>query len=154
MSDAAGPGADALFNRFVCRVSGAPADTVDGMRPERTLAVLRQLEDTERRLHAAREDVSQLLFAAIGAAQEKPRRNKLITLKRELYNLKPQPPSGWTRRWRGWTPPPWTPSAPLRPTWSARAGWRASCGRRTRRRRRSCAAAFAGCFRTRTSARG
>jgi hypothetical protein len=91
MSDAAGPGADSLLNRFVCRVSGAPADTVDDLRPERTLAVLRQLQDTERRLHAAREDVSQLLFAAIGAAQEKPQRNKLITLKRELYNLKPQP---------------------------------------------------------------
>ncbi|WP_420129468.1 lantibiotic dehydratase [Longimicrobium sp.] len=83
-------GGDALFNRFVCRVSGAPADTVDEMRPERTLAVLRELQATERRLHAAREDVSQLLFAAIGAAQEKPLRNKLITLKRELYNLKPQ----------------------------------------------------------------
>lgn len=91
MDDAAGPGADALFDRFVCRVSGAPADTVDGMRPERTLALLRRLQETERRLHAAREDVSQLLFAAIGAAQEKPLRNKLITLKRELYNLKPQP---------------------------------------------------------------
>lgn len=91
MSDAAGRGADALFNRFVCRVSGAPAGTVDELRPERTLAVLRQLQDTERRLRAAREEVSQRLFAAIGAAQEKPRRNKLITLKRELYNLKPQP---------------------------------------------------------------
>jgi hypothetical protein len=84
-------GADALFNRFVCRVSGAPSDTVDGLRPERTVALLRELQQTERRLHAAREDVSQALFAAIGAAQEKPQRNKLITLKRELYNLKPQP---------------------------------------------------------------
>ncbi|MBW3569863.1 MAG: lantibiotic dehydratase family protein [Gemmatimonadetes bacterium] len=91
MDDAAAPGADALFNRFVCRVSGAPADTVDGLRPERTLAVLGRLEATERRLHDAREQVSQLLFGAIGAAQERPGRNKLITLKRELYNLKPQP---------------------------------------------------------------
>lgn len=90
MDDAAVAGGDALFNRFVCRVSGAPADTVDELRPERTVAVLRQLQETERRLYAAREDVSQLLFAAIGAAQEKPLRNKLITLKRELYNLKPQ----------------------------------------------------------------
>ncbi|HYR12215.1 MAG TPA: lantibiotic dehydratase, partial [Longimicrobium sp.] len=90
MDEAAAPGADALFDRFVCRVSGAPADTVDELRPERTLALLRQLQETERRLHAARENVSQLLFAAIGAAQEKPQRNKLIALKRELYNLKPQ----------------------------------------------------------------
>lgn len=91
MDEAAGPGADALFSRFVCRVSGAPADTVDGMRAERALALLAQLADTEARLHATREDVSQRLFTAIGAAQEKPLRNKLITLKRELYNLKPQP---------------------------------------------------------------
>jgi hypothetical protein len=92
MDEAAGRGADAaLMSRFVCRVSGAPADTVDGMRAERALALLRELAETEARLHAAREDVSQRLFAAIGAAQEKPLRNKLITLKRELYNLKPQP---------------------------------------------------------------
>lgn len=90
MDEAADRGADALFNRFVCRVSGAPADTVDGMRAERALALLGQLAETDARLNAAREDVSQLLFAAIGAAQEKPLRNKLITLKRELYNLKPQ----------------------------------------------------------------
>jgi lantibiotic biosynthesis protein len=90
MDDAAGRGADALMTRFVCRVSGAPADTVDGMRAKQAMALLRELTDTEARLHAAREDVSQRLFTAIGAAQEKPLRNKLITLKRELYNLKPQ----------------------------------------------------------------
>ena len=88
MDDAAGPGADALFSRFVCRVSGAPADTVDDLRATRTLAVLDQLRQAEERVHGAREDVSQRLFAAIGAAQEKPARNRLITLKRDLYNLK------------------------------------------------------------------
>lgn len=91
MSEAAGPATDALFTRFVCRVSGAPADTVDGMRAERALELLRQLAEVEARLNAAREDVSQRLFTAIGAAQEKPARNKLITLKRELYNFKAQP---------------------------------------------------------------
>jgi lantibiotic biosynthesis protein len=87
MDDAAG--ADALFDRFVCRVSGAPADAVDGMRAEASLAVLRRLEVVEARLREAREPVSQALFAAIGAAQEKPLRNRLISLKRELYNLRP-----------------------------------------------------------------
>lgn len=86
--EAADTGGDALFSRFVCRVSGAPADTVDGMRAERSLALLRELAETDARLQAAREDVSQRLFHAIGAAQEKPARNKLITLKRDLYNLK------------------------------------------------------------------
>ncbi|HYW13788.1 MAG TPA: lantibiotic dehydratase, partial [Longimicrobium sp.] len=90
MDEAAGRGADALMSRFVCRVSGAPAGTVDGLRAERALALFGQLAETEARLHAAREDMSQRLFTAIGAAQEKPLRNKLIALKRDLYNLKPQ----------------------------------------------------------------
>jgi hypothetical protein len=90
MDDAAG--ADALFSRFVCRVSGAPANTVDDLRATRALDVLRQLHEVEQRVHAAREDVSQQLFAAIGAAQEKPARNKLIALKRDLYNLKSASP--------------------------------------------------------------
>ncbi len=88
MDDAAGRGADALFPRFVCRVSGAPADTVDDLRATRSLALLADLRQVEQRVHGAREDVSQRLFAAIGAAQEKPVRNRLIALKRDLYNLK------------------------------------------------------------------
>ena len=72
MDDAAGPGADALFPRFVCRVSGAPADTVDELRATRSLALLAELRQVEQRVHGAREDVSQRLFAAIGAAQEPP----------------------------------------------------------------------------------
>ena len=88
MDDDAGAGA--LFGRFVCRVSGAPADAVDGMRAEASLPLLRRLEETEARLREAREPVSQALFAAIGAAREKPPRNRLIALKRELYNLRPQ----------------------------------------------------------------
>ncbi|HEV3052156.1 MAG TPA: lantibiotic dehydratase, partial [Longimicrobium sp.] len=88
MDDAAVSGADALFPRFVCRVSGAPADTVDELRATRSLALLAELRQVEQRVHGAREDVSQRLFAAIGAVQEKPVRNRLIALKRDLYNLK------------------------------------------------------------------
>ncbi|HWK89433.1 MAG TPA: lantibiotic dehydratase, partial [Longimicrobium sp.] len=88
MDEPADGGAGALFSRFVCRVSGAPADTVDELRAERTLALLGDLQATQARVDAAREQVSALLFTAIGAAQEKPARNKLITLKRDLYNGK------------------------------------------------------------------
>lgn len=87
-TDAAAARPDALFSRFVCRVSGAPADTVDGLRAERALAHLRELAAVEARLHRRREEVSDLLYAAIGAAADKPARNRLITLKRELYNLR------------------------------------------------------------------
>ncbi|HVG44846.1 MAG TPA: lantibiotic dehydratase, partial [Longimicrobium sp.] len=79
-----------LGTRFVCRVSGAPADGVDGLRATRTLEQLDRLLAAERELHAKREELSAVLFAAIGAAgDDRPLRNKLITLKRELYNLRP-----------------------------------------------------------------
>ncbi|HEX5726818.1 MAG TPA: lantibiotic dehydratase, partial [Longimicrobiaceae bacterium] len=92
------PGADGgaqhLAPRFVCRVSGAPADTVDSLRPARTLELLGTLQGVEDRLAGAREALSALLFAAIGrAADDKPQRNRLITLKRELYNLRPVSPA-------------------------------------------------------------
>jgi hypothetical protein len=79
-----------LGTRFVCRVSGAPADGVDGLRATRTLEQLDRLLETERALHDRREALSAALFAAIGAAgDDRPLRNRLITLKRELYNLRP-----------------------------------------------------------------
>ena len=84
-----GPG-EWLGTRFVCRVSGAPADGVDALRATRTLEQLGRLLDAERALHDRREALSAALFAAIGAAgDDRPLRNKLITLKRELYNLRP-----------------------------------------------------------------
>ena len=85
------PGAGQLGARFVCRVSGAPADAVDELRAHRTLETLALLAERERWLAERREEVSALLFAAIGEAPDKPARNRLIALKRELYNLRPVP---------------------------------------------------------------
>ncbi|HEX8242799.1 MAG TPA: hypothetical protein VF541_04875, partial [Longimicrobium sp.] len=79
-----------LGSRFVCRVSGAPADRVDELRAERTLALLARLHEVDQALGERREPLSALLFGAIGrAGDDKPLRNRLITLKRELYNLRP-----------------------------------------------------------------
>ncbi|HEX9937545.1 MAG TPA: lantibiotic dehydratase, partial [Longimicrobium sp.] len=79
-----------LGTRFVCRVSGAPADTVDDLRARATLDRLARLHQVDAELAARRERLSQVLFAAIGAASgDKPLRNRLMTLKRELYNLRP-----------------------------------------------------------------
>lgn len=91
MSPEAGVGDDALCARFVCRVSGAPAGTVDALRAPRTLERVERLLEAEARLAGERERVSDLLFHAIGAAPDKPARNRLIALKRELYNLRPVP---------------------------------------------------------------
>jgi hypothetical protein len=82
-------GAGQLCSRFVCRVSGAPVDTVDALRAPRALALLSRLAEVEGELRERRESVSSTLFQAIGEAPDKPARNRLITLKRELYNLRP-----------------------------------------------------------------
>ena len=82
--------AEWLGTRFVCRVSGAPADTVDDLRAEATLDRLARLHQVDAELAARREALSAVLFGAIGrASADKPLRNRLMTLKRELYNLRP-----------------------------------------------------------------
>ncbi|HYH82300.1 MAG TPA: lantibiotic dehydratase [Longimicrobium sp.] len=82
--------AEWLGTRFVCRVSGAPADTVDGLRAAATLDRLARLHQVDAELADRRERLSAVLFAAIGrAGGDKPLRNRLMSLKRELYNLRP-----------------------------------------------------------------
>ncbi|HEX8907234.1 MAG TPA: lantibiotic dehydratase, partial [Longimicrobiaceae bacterium] len=55
-------------------------------------ALLGRLHDVDAELQQRREPLSALLFGAIGrAGDDKPLRNKLITLKRELYNLRAVP---------------------------------------------------------------
>lgn len=82
--------AEWLGTRFVCRVSGAPADTVDDLRAHATLDRLARLHQVDAELAERREGLSAVLFAAIGrAGGDKPLRNRLMTLKRELYNLRP-----------------------------------------------------------------
>lgn len=93
MDDAAQSGADSLFHRFVCRVGGAPVDTVDELRAAETLRLTAELAQVEARIAAGREAVSDRLFAAIGTAPDKPARNRLIALKRDLYNGKAPTPA-------------------------------------------------------------
>jgi hypothetical protein len=82
--------AEWLGTRFVCRVSGAPADTVDDLRAAATLDRLARLHQVDAELAARREGLSAVLFGAIGrAGGDKPLRNRLMALKRELYNLRP-----------------------------------------------------------------
>jgi hypothetical protein len=82
--------ADRLFRRFVCRISGAPTDGVDAMRAPRTLERIDALAAAEERLPALGERVSEVLFAAIGAAgDDRTARNRLLRARRELFNLRP-----------------------------------------------------------------
>jgi hypothetical protein len=83
---------DTLGTGFVCRVSGAPVNTVSELRAARTRALIDELLAAEAHLHAEREAVSAILFYAIGAAGEDgAARKRLIALKREWFNLRPVP---------------------------------------------------------------
>lgn len=85
----AAPETERLGRRFVCRVSGAPADGFEALRGERTAELAAGLLALDARAQVEREAVSALLFDAIGAAADRPTRNRLLALKRTLYNLRP-----------------------------------------------------------------
>jgi hypothetical protein len=89
--DAPGREADRLVSRFVCRVGGAPTDGVEALRAHRTMELLGGLAAQDAELAEGRERISALLFPAIGAAADRPARNLLLRLKRDLYNLRPLP---------------------------------------------------------------
>lgn len=78
-----------LRRQFVCRVSGLPANVVDGLRAERSYQLVDLLHQTEAQLEGKRECVSRLLYDAIGSTSDKQSRSVLLHLRRSLYNLKP-----------------------------------------------------------------
>ena len=78
-----------LFSRFVFRVSGAASDGVEGMRAERAVQGLQELDAAEERVAALRERVSELLFAAVGEETDRNRRNALLRARRDLFNGRP-----------------------------------------------------------------
>lgn len=78
-----------FFQRFVCRVAGAPARILDGLRADRGTALLAEVLALEERLRERREPLSIRLHEQIGTELGPERRNGLIRLRRDLYNLRP-----------------------------------------------------------------
>lgn len=74
---------------FVCRVAGLPVQCVDGLRAPQTCELLNIVLSLEDRLQARKEDVSGLVYEAIGRSDDQAVRRRLLKLRRDLYNLRP-----------------------------------------------------------------
>ncbi|HEV2736453.1 MAG TPA: lantibiotic dehydratase [Longimicrobiaceae bacterium] len=81
-------GGERLCSRFVCRVSGVATDRFQGLRATCTMRRLEEARAAEELLEARRQRVSDLLFAAIGAASERDRK-LLLGARRDLFNRRP-----------------------------------------------------------------
>lgn len=77
-----------IRNYFVCRVAGLPISAIQQLGSERCLLQFEAIDALERCLLQTREDVSQRLYEAIGASDNRPIRNQLLKLRRDLFNLR------------------------------------------------------------------
>ena len=77
-----------FFPHFVCRVAGLPVDHARSLRASGSEHLLDQFFALEAQLDRDREAISQLLYEEIGRSEDKKKRRDLLTLKRDLYNLR------------------------------------------------------------------
>jgi hypothetical protein len=81
-----------LLHRFICRFGGLPARSAEALRAERCAALLAEVFRLEKRLREDREPVSQRLHERIGSEPDRESRNRLLALRRDLFNLRPISP--------------------------------------------------------------
>ncbi|MET0399708.1 MAG: lantibiotic dehydratase [Longimicrobiaceae bacterium] len=86
-------GEDRLCSRFVCRVSGVASDALEGLRATCTMRRLEEVRAAEAMLEARRQQVSDLLFAAVGTESDRERRKVLLGARRDLFNRRSLSPS-------------------------------------------------------------
>ena len=80
---------DCLFDHFICRVSGLPADTMEALRAPRTAALVAELLALEAHRDARKETLSAAFFDLIGTMDDGAARGRLLQLRRDLYNARP-----------------------------------------------------------------
>ncbi len=88
---AADRGGERLCTRFVCRVSGVASDGMEGLRATCTMRRLEEVRAAEAVLESRRRQVSDLLFAAVGAESDRDCRKLLLGARRDLFNGRPLP---------------------------------------------------------------
>ena len=71
---------------FVARVAGLPTRVVNALRASRTMSLIAAIDDIDARLREQRGAVAELLFNAIGSVADKRLRNRLVQLRRDIFN--------------------------------------------------------------------
>lgn len=78
--------ASAVVPYFVARLSAMPVEAIAALSAPRLTAASERAETLARRIAGEREDLSQRLHDEIGAQHDRPTRNRLLELRRDLYN--------------------------------------------------------------------
>ena len=75
-----------LFDHFVCRLAGLPAECFDPLRAAGTIEALDRLSELNRKAESAADEISDALFAEIGKTSKGKLRGLLVSLKRDIHN--------------------------------------------------------------------
>lgn len=77
-----------LLPHFICRVAGLPVAALDDLRLSEGVEVADEILGIERSQAAARDDLVQVLYDAVGGTEDADLRAALIELKRDVHNLR------------------------------------------------------------------
>lgn len=78
-----------LFPRFVGRVAGLPASSLEALRALRTVEGHAELGGINREIDGLRERLTALLHAEIEGLEDRQLRRRLLQLKRDIHNRRP-----------------------------------------------------------------
>ncbi|MEM7584068.1 MAG: lantibiotic dehydratase [Acidobacteriota bacterium] len=77
-----------LFPHFVCRIAGLPAGHLEAMRSQASVALSREIEQLEQAMTERRGALTEALFAAVHATEDRRQRGALLQAKRDVHNLR------------------------------------------------------------------
>ncbi len=81
-----------LASEYVVRVAGLPLTALQGLRFRRSLALIEELLQLERELHASGGQISEQLYTVIGGLagpEQRRQRQQLIELRRAIFQARP-----------------------------------------------------------------
>jgi hypothetical protein len=79
-------GAPSVLRHFVCRLSALSSHLISDLHSDECSAILSSISSVDDSISADINDVSTLLFRAIGAVEDRQQRQSLIKCRRELFN--------------------------------------------------------------------
>ena len=77
-----------LFPNFVCRVSGLPTEKISNLSSEKLKSIVQDIFNLDQEINKLKEVISNELYQLINEVEQKSTRNKIIKLRRDIYNKK------------------------------------------------------------------